>query len=109
MARRPADFAVSNFYARVEADLCRGHATCVDRRQMEAVVMKEGVARINRARCLGCGLCVPYCPEDAIRLVKKERERVPPRDTYEMHEIIATKPRSALEKIGRMAKAMLGI
>ncbi len=48
---------------------------------MNAISMSDDdTARINRDRCIGCGLCVITCPEEAISLVQKEeaQRRVPP-------------------------------
>jgi formate hydrogenlyase subunit 6/NADH:ubiquinone oxidoreductase subunit I len=45
---------------------------------MAAVSLNNGFAAIELGRCIGCGLCVPVCPEDAISLVKKDEEIIPP-------------------------------
>jgi ferredoxin len=33
--------------------------------------MAEGLAVVDRARCIGCGLCVSGCPSEAARLEKR--------------------------------------
>jgi len=41
--------------------------------------MEGSTAFILRERCIGCGLCVPTCPEEALRLEQKpEEERYTP-------------------------------
>ena len=41
--------------------------------------MRDGCAVVDRARCIGCGLCVPTCDAQAIRLrVKEARDRREP-------------------------------
>jgi len=50
-----------------------------------------GIASINLDRCIGCGLCVSSCPLEAIRLVKKEKETVPPVDIESLHDSIMAK------------------
>jgi NAD-dependent dihydropyrimidine dehydrogenase PreA subunit len=88
MHPRPADIVASNFFAQVDAELCTGLGTCVDRCPMEAVKMEDGFALVNLARCIGCGLCVPTCPENAIFLVKKEQEIVPPETEEDFFDLI---------------------
>jgi electron transport complex protein RnfB len=45
---------------------------------MDAVVESDGVVEINLDRCIGCGVCISTCPEEAITLVQKETVVVPP-------------------------------
>ena len=39
--------------------------------------MKEDYPEINPDLCLGCGLCVTGCPEEALKLVRREDLRQP--------------------------------
>ncbi len=57
---------------------------------MDAVTIDE-VAAIDRDRCIGCGLCVPTCEYEAIRLVEKEETEkwVPPKNIVETYINIA--------------------
>ncbi len=73
---RPAEAVQSNYFARVDDALCSGCKTCLDRCQMDAVEVTDGIAAINLDRCIGCGLCVTTCPEDAIELIKKNEDRL---------------------------------
>jgi electron transport complex protein RnfB len=47
-------------------------------------------AVVDLTRCLGCGLCVETCPEDAIELRNKATEIIPPGTSEEMMEVIMT-------------------
>jgi electron transport complex protein RnfB len=85
---RPADYYASNFYAEIDPDLCSGCQTCIERCQLDALFMTNGVAAINLDRCIGCGNCVVSCEAGAVRLKKKEKETVPPKDIDEMHNKI---------------------
>lgn len=60
--------------------------------------------------CLGCGVCVPACPNKSIVLVKKEQEIVPPKNREELNDAIMAKKQGSLEKIkvaGKLARGMI--
>jgi ferredoxin len=73
----PALAVSSPFVAQDDADLCVGCEACIDRCQMQALVMKDGRAVLNPDRCIGCGLCVSTCPSGALTLVRKPAELQP--------------------------------
>lgn len=73
----PSRKVKSNYFARVDADLCTGCEICVERCQMEAIAVNDDCAAIDLNRCLGCGLCVTTCPTEALSLYKK-----PPSELY---------------------------
>ncbi len=49
---------------------------------MKAITEEQGVAVVNIEDCIGCGLCVSGCPNDAARLQRKPEEEIvhPPED-----------------------------
>jgi ferredoxin len=51
---------------------------------------EKEISTIDLTRCLGCGNCVPFCPSDAIELIQKEQETVPPQTGEEMFETIVS-------------------
>ncbi|MHA1689441.1 MAG: 4Fe-4S dicluster-binding protein [Promethearchaeota archaeon] len=77
----PARFFATNFQARVDEDECIGCETCVDRCNLNAITMENGVAHVNEIRCIGCGVCVPTCTSEAIKLYKRPQELIPPINT----------------------------
>jgi Fe-S-cluster-containing hydrogenase component 2 len=83
----PAEAVQSNYYARVDDTLCTGCETCVDRCQMEAVDIIDGISSVLLNRCIGCGLCVTTCPTEAIQLVKKDDDKLyePPKSGVETY------------------------
>jgi Fe-S-cluster-containing hydrogenase component 2 len=58
---------------------------------MSAITIDEqnGYAVINLDRCIGCGNCVVTCPTEALRLVKADKETVPPKDRASLYKILA--------------------
>jgi Fe-S-cluster-containing hydrogenase component 2 len=39
---------------------------------VNALAEEQDEYRVVRERCIGCGLCVSACPEEAVRLVRKD-------------------------------------
>ena len=90
---RPADMYLSNFYAEVDPGTCVGCGLCIERCQMEARALLDGIASVNLDRCIGCGNCVVLCPSGANRMRKKEEELVPvkDKDAFYMNLLSSTK------------------
>jgi ferredoxin len=76
---RPAEMYITNFYAEVDPELCLGCNICAGKCQLNAITV-NGTASVNLDRCIGCGNCVALCPQGAVKLVKKDTEKVPPKD-----------------------------
>jgi ferredoxin len=55
---------------------------------MDAVVLVDAVATVDLGRCIGCGVCVPTCPESALSLVNKAYEMVPPETAEDRLDMI---------------------
>ncbi len=81
----PWDLITTNYFAEVDADLCIGCETCLDRCQMEAIKMYDSLAQVDKKRCIGCGNCIPTCPEEAITLIKKNVELNPPKSNTALY------------------------
>jgi len=77
---RPVELYVTNYYVEFTAELCNGCGECIEKCQMDARIMVDGIAELNPDRCIGCGNCVVICPSDANRLIKKEDEAILPKD-----------------------------
>lgn len=64
----------SRYQAQIDAALCSGCETCLDRCFFSAIEPAEegreteNVMRVIAEKCMGCGLCQITCPEDAISL-----------------------------------------
>ena len=83
----PAEMVQSNYFARVDETECTGCETCVERCQIDAIEVVDGISTIDLNRCIGCGLCVTTCPVDAIELIKKAEDKlyVPPKTGAETY------------------------
>jgi len=83
---KPAEAVLSNYYARVDREECNGCEECIERCQMDAIIMSgAGKAEINLDRCIGCGLCVSGCSTGAISLIAKDEKelKVPAKNSME--------------------------
>lgn len=85
---RPADVVASNYFVEVDAELCKEHADCVGQCPTDALTVESGRSVVDLGRCIGCGLCIPVCPEGAIRLKKKAHETVPPVTDEDLYDAI---------------------
>jgi Pyruvate/2-oxoacid:ferredoxin oxidoreductase delta subunit len=80
-----SDLGIANVVARsafvnhVDPALCQGCETCLTYCQFGALsTSPDGLlVEVNQVSCVGCGVCVPACPEDALRLVRRPAEDVP--------------------------------
>ncbi len=77
----PAQLFATNYFAEVDEDLCIGCGTCEERCNMDAVHVEDAIAHVDKTRCIGCGACVPTCTSEAIKLYKKEKDIMPPKNT----------------------------
>jgi ferredoxin len=68
--------AASGYVAQVDDTLCAACATCEDACLFEAIQV-NGAAVIDWEACMGCGVCVGQCPNEAMSLVCDERKGVP--------------------------------
>ena len=98
----PAELYATNYCAEVQAELCTGCETCVERCQLDARAMVDGVATVNLDRCIGCGNCVAICESNANQLREKEEESLPPKDTEALYMNIMSK------KVGKWNMLKMG-
>lgn len=51
---------------------CLGLGDCMDVCKYDAIHVINGVAKVDRDACVGCGLCVKTCPNSVIAMAKKK-------------------------------------
>ena len=75
---------------------------------MEAIRLENEIAFIDPSRCIGCGLCITRCPSNAAKLIKKEKETVPPRTAAMLYMNILKEKFGKKKMIVKMLKLLLG-
>ncbi len=88
---RPAELSSSTCQARVNEAECTACGVCMDWCPMDAIELK-GAARVNLDRCIGCGNCVPRCGFGAMELFPREKQKPLAKNSGEMYlKILAKK------------------
>lgn len=73
----------SHYYAKIDPDDCSACGICADERcQVNAIEVTGDDYEVVSEKCIGCGLCVTTCPEEAISLIRKPKDLIdtPPSD-----------------------------
>jgi Na+-translocating ferredoxin:NAD+ oxidoreductase subunit B len=108
MFPKPAEYFHSNYYSKVDSNLCIGCEECVKSCNMEALSLVNNISTVDYDRCIGCGVCVSKCPSNAIELKRKEKEYVPPKNHEKMYQKILLEKVGVLGMLKMMPQAVLG-
>jgi ferredoxin len=81
----PGSTAINSHYcAEIDPEECSSCGVCADDRCQVGAISEsdDGAYQVLLDRCIGCGLCISTCAQDAIRLVRKPEEELetPPVD-----------------------------
>ncbi len=73
----------TRYLAKVNPDDCTACETCISVCPMESITIKDSVALVEESTCIGCGLCVHHCADQAMQLENTEERQVflPPKRT----------------------------
>jgi Pyruvate/2-oxoacid:ferredoxin oxidoreductase delta subunit len=81
--RGMADLGIANVVARsafvnvVDESLCLGSEDCLAYCQFAVLAMNDDfVVQVHTHRCVGCGVCVQSCLEEALSLVRRPEEEI---------------------------------
>ena len=55
---------------------CMGYGTCVNACQFDAIHVVDGIAVVDKEKCVACGKCVAACPNHLIELVPYKAEHL---------------------------------
>ena len=105
----PAEYFHTNFYVQTDPELCNGCETCLGRCPMDARSMVDDIATVDLDRCIGCGLCVTTCEQNAIELKKKEKETVPPKDHDSLYKKIMMEKLGPWGTLKMMGESIIGM
>lgn len=61
--------ASSNLFARSCNYGCLGYGSCVKVCKYDAISVRDGLAQVDTARCVGCGMCAAVCPRHLIQIL----------------------------------------
>lgn len=103
----PVKYFSTNYIAESDVEQCAGCGVCVERCQMDAVTIPDGVSVIDEGRCIGCGLCVSTCTTGGMRLRLKESPKAPPADVKSLYLKMYRERYGVYETAKALGKAMM--
>ena len=64
--------------------------------------------KVLRSHCIGCGNCLNVCSSEAISLIKKEKETIPPKNRDDLYNKMTLERYGLFGALKIMGKAVLG-
>lgn len=53
---------------------CIGFGNCVKECKFDAMHIVNGIAQVDRSKCVGCGACVEACPKSIVKLIPEKQK-----------------------------------
>jgi Fe-S-cluster-containing hydrogenase component 2 len=75
---------------------------------MDALDDSGPATAVLAERCIGCGVCVPACPTEALSLAVKPKPAVPPRSLGALYGRLTVERFGWLGTARRLGQALLG-
>ena len=63
----------SGYAASLDPELCNQCGICLDKCLFGAISENGESIEFDEAKCFGCGLCAYNCPQEAVKLILKEK------------------------------------
>ena len=76
--------------------------------QMDALISVNSHTEVLRSHCIGCGVCLNACATEAISLLKKDQETVPPKSSSKMYKKMMMERYGVVGTLKIRGKAALG-
>lgn len=106
---KPAELFATNYVAKLDSNKCTGCGVCIKRCQMDALTKDDHKNIIlDLDKCIGCGLCVTTCKPKSIKLEKKKKTTVPPKNIVRLYLSILKNKVGKKKMILNMLKLLLG-
>jgi len=77
--------ASSGYVSQIDLDLCVACDLDSEYCQFGALESMDGICYVNEDKCMGCGVCVSKCPQEAISL-RRESARGQPLEIFNLLE-----------------------
>jgi ferredoxin len=84
----PQDYVRSYYEAKIDPELCAACGDCMERCQVNAIKEGDGSMVVKDRGCIGCGLCVSTCPEEAISMEELPGIEDPPKELIDVLTMI---------------------
>ncbi|TVR01677.1 MAG: 4Fe-4S ferredoxin [Desulfovibrionales bacterium] len=86
--------ASSGYVCRMEKDFCLECGQCAKKCQFQAIRRYKDGWGVSEPDCLGCGVCITACPQNALTLDRAAHRG----DPLDIQEIMARRPNSSAQK-----------
>jgi len=67
----------TSYIAKINRKKCKGSGICIERCPMENIILNEDKIAVLQGKCIGCGICAHFCENDAIDIIITK-----PRDVF---------------------------